>query len=134
MCCRCSCSADIGSPRRATRRGRGILRVRRRAGFAALHPATVPALHEGNETERRDRDGARLRQSIGSTLTIEAPWLLPTQKVTGLVELSTNTRRILVVFGNRYSTNSPVLGSSRDTRSLSIEPVQASPFLSVTTS
>src|SRR5262249_56102806 len=73
-------------------------------------------------------------QSIGSTFTIEAPWLLPTQNVTGVVELSTNTRRMLVVFGNRYSTNSPVLGFSRDTRSLSIEPVQASPFLSVTTS
>src|SRR5262249_28625944 len=73
-------------------------------------------------------------QSIGSTFTIEAPWLLPTQNVTGLVELSTNTRRILVVFGSRYSTNSPVLGFSRETRSLSIEPVKASPFLSLTTS
>ena len=65
---------------------------------------------------------------------IEAPWLEPIQNVTGVVELSTNTRRMLVVFGSWYSTNVPVLGSSRDTRSLIIEPVQASPFLSVTTS
>jgi hypothetical protein len=39
-------------------------------------------------------------QSCGSTLTIEAPWLLPTQKVTGVVELSTHTRRTLVNLGN----------------------------------
>jgi hypothetical protein len=37
-----------------------------------------------------------LRQSSGSTLMIAAPWLLPTQKVGGVVELSTKTRRILV--------------------------------------
>ena len=41
-----------------------------------------------------------MSQSSGSTLTIEAPWLLPIQNVTGLVELSTNTRRMLVVFGS----------------------------------
>ena len=40
------------------------------------------------------------RYSSGSTLTIEAPWLLPAQKVTGVVELSTNTRRILVLRGS----------------------------------
>jgi hypothetical protein len=39
--------------------------------------------------------------SSGSTLTIEAPWLLPTQKVTGVVELSTNTRLMLVLRGRR---------------------------------
>ena len=39
--------------------------------------------------------------SSGSTLTIEAPWLLPAQKVTGVVELSTKTRRILVLRGRR---------------------------------
>src|SRR5258708_9850024 len=86
------------------------------------------------EGQRRCLTAVGDPQSIGSTFTIEAPWLLPTQNVTGVVELSTNTRRMLVVFGNRYSMNSPVLGFSRDTRSLNIEPVQASPFLSVTTS
>jgi hypothetical protein len=40
-------------------------------------------------------------QSSGSTLTMEAPSLLPTQKVTGVVELSTKTRRMLVGRGNR---------------------------------
>jgi hypothetical protein len=39
--------------------------------------------------------------SSGSTLTIDAPWLLPAQNVTGVVELSTNTRLILVVRGNK---------------------------------
>src|SRR5581483_7069888 len=80
-----------------------------------------------------DRLGRR-RQSSGSSLTIEAPWLLPTQKLTGVVRLSTNTRRILVERGSRYSTNPPVLGSSRSTRSLTIEPVQASPLRSSATS
>jgi hypothetical protein len=41
-----------------------------------------------------------ISQSSGSTFTIEAPWLLPTQKVTGVVELSTQTRRTLVFFGS----------------------------------
>jgi hypothetical protein len=39
--------------------------------------------------------------SSGSTFTIEAPSLLPTQKLTGVVLLSTNTRRMLVERGNR---------------------------------
>jgi hypothetical protein len=39
--------------------------------------------------------------SSGSILTIEAPWLLPAQKVTGVVELSTNTRLMLVERGSR---------------------------------
>src|SRR5437016_4332567 len=64
----------------------------------------------------------------------EAPWLLPTQNVGGVVELSTNTRRMFVGRGSMYSVNLPVLGSSRSTRSLSIEPVHASPFLSRATS
>ena len=65
---------------------------------------------------------------------MDAPWLLPTQNVTGLVELSTNTRRTLVVRGSRYSTNCPFLGFSRAMRSLSIEPVHASPLRSIATS
>jgi hypothetical protein len=39
-------------------------------------------------------------QSSGSSLMIERPWLLPTQKVTGVVVLSTNTRRMLVERGS----------------------------------
>src|SRR5262249_62295722 len=65
---------------------------------------------------------------------IEAPWLLPTQKVTGVVELSTNTRRLLVERGSRYSVNWPVLGSRRVMRSVHMELVHASPFLSTATS
>jgi hypothetical protein len=45
------------------------------------------------------RKRAERRQSSGPSLMIEAPWLLPTQNVTGVVELSTNTRRILVNLG-----------------------------------
>src|SRR5438105_11191022 len=48
-----------------------------------------------------------LRQSSGSTFTIEALWLPPTQKVTGVVELSTHTRRTLVLRGSWYSTACP---------------------------
>ncbi len=39
-------------------------------------------------------------QSSGSSLRMEAPWLEPTQNVTGVVVLSTNTRRMLVVLGS----------------------------------
>ena len=46
-------------------------------------------------------EGANLPYSSGSTFTSEAPWLLPVQNVTGVVELSTNTRLILVLRGNR---------------------------------
>jgi len=54
-------------------------------------------------------------QSSGSTLTIRWSWLLPTQNVVGVVDLSTNTVRILVSDGIRYCTALPVLGSSRTT-------------------
>ena len=73
-------------------------------------------------------------QSSGSTRTIEAPWLLPTQKVGGVVELSTNMRRMLVSRGSGYSTTSLLLGSSRITRSLVMPPVHNWPFLSQITS
>jgi hypothetical protein len=36
-----------------------------------------------------DRGRSGQRQFSGSSLTIEPPWLLPTQNVTGVVELST---------------------------------------------
>src|SRR5882672_10915934 len=62
-------------------------------------------------------------QSSGSSLTIEAPWLLPTQQVTGVVELSTKTRRTLVGRGSRYSTDAPVRGSILRMRSLDIDPL-----------
>src|SRR5882757_8528503 len=68
---------------------------------------------------------APCQSRIGSTFTIVPAWLLPTQSVPGLVRSSTKTRRILVGRGIWYSTYCPVLTSSRDTRSLSIEPVQA---------
>src|SRR2546425_3965801 len=40
--------------------------------------------------------------SSGSSFTIDAPWLLPTQKVGGVVRLSTNTLLTLVGLGSRY--------------------------------
>src|SRR5499425_2486523 len=57
-------------------------------------------------------------------------WLLPTQNVTGIVELSTNTVRMLVSDGIKYCAVWPVLGSSRTTRSVLIVEAQISPFLS----
>src|SRR4051812_39647028 len=81
-------------------------------------------LREGRRSLHSD---ARRDYSVGSTLRIEAPWLLPTQSVLGSAfESSTKTRRILVGRGVVYSVYWPVLMSSRDTRSVSIEPVQAS--------
>src|ERR1700686_3794027 len=65
---------------------------------------------------------------------MEAPWLFPTQNVTGVVELSTNTLRMFVNRGRRYSTNSPVLGFRRCTVSVNSPPDHASPFLSPVTS
>src|SRR5215510_6716123 len=72
--------------------------------------------------------------SRGSSFTIDAPWLLPTQKVGGVVELSTKTRRTFVNRGRRYSTISPLFGLSRRMRSLYSPPDHASPFLSAVTS
>src|SRR5438445_8347342 len=72
----------------------------------------------------------RFSYSSGSSLMIVAPRLLPTQKVGGLVELSTFTRRTLVVRGRRYSVTSPALVFTRTMWSLDIPPVQAYPALS----
>src|SRR5262249_58672471 len=97
-------------------------------GRLGTHKGVPDAPLAGHDARRS------LYQFSGSSLMIEAPWLLPTQKVTGVVVLSTNTRRMLVERGSRYSTNWPVLGSSRETRSFIIDPVHTSPFLSSTTS
>src|SRR5713226_6476082 len=70
----------------------------------------------------------------GSSRVIDAPWLLPTQNVTGVVRLSTNTLRTFVGVGRRYSTNRPLFGSSRSMRSLYSPPVHTSPFRSTVTS
>jgi len=51
----------------------------------------------------------------------EAPWLLPTQNVTGVVELSTNTLRMFVDLAED-TRELAALGSSRAMRSLSIDP------------
>src|SRR5439155_3915156 len=69
-------------------------------------------------------------QSSGSTFTIRRSWLLPTQNVVGVVDLSTNTVRMLVSDGIRYCTAAPVLGSRRTTRSVCIVETQSSPFRS----
>src|SRR4029077_1687821 len=69
-------------------------------------------------------------QSSGSTFTNLWSWLLPTQNVTGAVELSMNTVRMLVSDGIRYWAVWLVLGSSRTTRSVCIVEAQSSPLLS----
>src|SRR5581483_12496829 len=65
---------------------------------------------------------------------MDAPWLLPIQNVTGVVALSTNTRRIFVKRGRRYSVISLLFGLMRSTRSLNSPPDQTSPFLSAVAS
>jgi hypothetical protein len=80
-------------------------------------PGLVPGIHVLASHGKKDVDGrvkpghdgnqatylksSANAYSSGSTFTIEAPWLLPAQKLTGLVELSTKTRRILVERGSR---------------------------------
>src|SRR5262245_33365540 len=82
----------------------------------------------------RTNDRAVTPYSIGSSLTMDAAWLFPTQNVAGVVELSMKTRRIFVKRGSRYSTISPVFGLRRSTRSLNSPPDQTSPFLSAVAS
>src|SRR5262249_44525073 len=62
------------------------------------------------------------------------PWLLPIHSVPGFFESSTYTRLMLVGRGSMYSVYCPVLTSRRATRSVSIEPVHASPLRSSTAS
>src|SRR5262249_33320196 len=69
-------------------------------------------------------------QLSGSTCTSLWSWLLPTQNVTGVVELSTNTVRMFVSDGIRYCTTAPVFGSRRTTRSVCMVEAHSSPFLS----
>src|SRR5882757_1953759 len=75
-----------------------------------------------------------IHQSVGSTLMIAAPWLLPIQGTGRPLVSSTKTRRMLVVRGRRYSVISSVLVLSRETRSFDIEPVHtsAAPLLGTT--
>src|SRR5262245_31129758 len=101
----------------------GARRLRLR--IKAMTKVHVPAGMSPAGTEH-----ARTTQSSGSTFTSRWSWLLPTQNVTGVVELSTNTVRILVSEGIRYCTDLPVLGSCRTTRSVLIVEAQSSPFLS----
>src|SRR5262245_8632541 len=76
------------------------------------------------------RDPLAESQSSGSACTSLWSWLLPTQNVTGVVELSTNTVRMFVSDGMRYCTTAPVFGLSRTTRSVSMVEAHSSPFLS----
>src|SRR5882757_2858454 len=65
---------------------------------------------------------------------IAAPWLLPIQSTGRPLVSSTNTRRILVVRGRRYSVISSVLVLSRETWSFDIETLHTSepPLLGTT--
>src|SRR6266516_190962 len=105
-------------------------------GVAGVRPFRVEQRHFGGFIHRfpalrRCRTGVGASaQSSGSIFTIRWSWLLPTQNVVGVVELSTNTVRILVSDGIRYCTALPVLGSSRTTRSVCLVDAQISPFLS----
>src|SRR4051794_11149324 len=100
----------------------------------SIGAAPSPAINRAPSKSVAGVPGAGDAASSGSSLTIDAPWLLPTQKVTGVVWLSTNTRRTLVERGRRYSTVAPLAGSRRRIRSLYSPPDQTSPFLSAVTS
>src|SRR5438093_841057 len=115
-------------PLRDKRQGESIRRYRRTA--SASRTKYTDHCRTGSRARRsRTLDGAAA-QSSGSIFTIRWSWLLPTQNVVGVVELSTNTVRMLVSDGIRYCTALPVLGSSRTTRSVCIVDAQISPFLS----
>ena len=70
-------------------------------------PSVFQVRNETPSGKQQDRRGttygaaSRNRQSSGSTLMIEAPWSLPVQNVTGVVELSTKTLRMFVDLGRR---------------------------------
>src|ERR1700681_2458877 len=98
----------------------------RYASLQCLNAMTVDAWEHGSL--------APPSQSSVSILTIEAPWLLPTQNVGRGVVSSTNTRRRLVGFGSRYSIFSPETRFVRRIRSVFMPPLHSSPFLSLTTS
>jgi hypothetical protein len=71
---------------------------RRRPGARHQTPE-AESRRSGEDMTASDR--WRHGQSIGSSLMILPRWLLPTQKVTGVVELSTVTRLMLVDSGSR---------------------------------
>jgi hypothetical protein len=75
-----------------------------------------PRAHLGGHRARfRFARGRAPFQSSGSTRMIAAPWLLPTHSTGRAAVSCTNTRRILVECGSRYSTISPVAGMRRST-------------------
>src|SRR5712672_1010607 len=94
----------------------------------------LQAVNHTRQTNKRQRFGAAFilhikrpsPQSSGSTFTIAAPWLLPIHSTGRPLVSSTNTRRILVVRGMRYSVTSSVLVLIRETRSFDIDPVHTS--------
>src|SRR5882762_8158486 len=104
--------------------------VRERSDKAALF--LQPLEHEAGDVPGAGR-GVLVgppAQSSGSTFTSRWSWLLPTQNVVGVVDLSTNTVRMLVSDGMRYCTALPVLGSRRTTRSVCMVETQSSPLRS----
>src|SRR5262249_41738617 len=104
-----------------------IVMVRLKPDATAVGPAKAGHLHQ--------RPVALLvTASNGSSFTIDAAWLLPTQNVTGVVLLATQTRRTFVCPGIKYSVKLPVFGSRRTMRSLYSPPDHTSPFLSIVTS
>src|SRR5579862_4050953 len=92
--------------------------------------ASAPRPYPSRAASRPPQDDGLHSQSNGSTLTIDAPWLLPIHSVPGFFASSTKTRRILVGRGSGYSVYCPDLMSRRATRSVFIDAVQALPFLS----
>ena len=100
------------------------------ANAGDLMSKNAPRLSQVVSTFGPSGRASRSPQSSGSTLTSAWAWSLPTQNVTGVVELSRYTVRMLVSLGMRYSTVVAALGSTRTTRSLLMPPVQISPFLS----
>src|SRR5436190_11235783 len=86
--------------RRARKRRRVLLarELRLRMAHAArlvveAHAEELALIGERGQRSEQKQDGCEAHHSKGSTFTRVAWWLLPTQKVGGVVELSTKTRR-----------------------------------------
>src|SRR3954454_11465740 len=71
-------------------------RLRHVSLFRRIHDGDVLAASARRPAKLPEAGNTLPAQSCGSTLTVEAPSLLPTQNDTGVVELSTKTRRMLV--------------------------------------
>src|SRR4029079_17762193 len=87
-------------------------------------PVSVPIAPVHPLRDASARRGVHL--SRGSSLMMEASWVLPTQKVVPCGRFCTKVRRRLVKRGRRYCTKSPVVGVSLKKRASHSPPLHTS--------